>query len=193
MTIAFNSTTESGFIKADFDQISAYLSGADDSTTLEARLDGVDTTVSNLTTTVNNNKTLAEKDTGLLGEVKQFALSLTGAVTKATLQSKGWAICDGTTPASQGISSPTITTTPDLREKFLRHSANETTGGTGGSSTNTHSHTDTNVGNYRATGTTSQNDGGLYSTGVVSISIENTTINILPPYYDICYFIKVKV
>ena len=41
---------------------------------------------------------------------------MTGAITKATLQSYGWAICDGTTPATQGISSPTITTTPDLQE-----------------------------------------------------------------------------
>lgn len=54
MTIAFNSTTESGFIKNDFDQISAYLSGADDSTTLEARLDGLDTTDGNLNTAINN-------------------------------------------------------------------------------------------------------------------------------------------
>lgn len=54
MTIAFNSTTESGFIKNDFDQISAYLSGADDSTTLETRLDGLDTTDGNLNTAINN-------------------------------------------------------------------------------------------------------------------------------------------
>jgi len=199
MTIAFNSTTESGFIKADFDQISAYLSGADDSTTLETRLDGVDTTVSNLTTTVNNNKTLAEKDTGLLGEVRQFALSITGAVTKATLQSKGWAICDGTTPESQGISDAIITTTPDLREKFLRHSANETTGGTGGASTVTLDITQIPSHRHTITGGTSTG-----SSAFAAASGTSTTMNTsftggglahenLPPYYDICYFIKVKV
>ncbi len=202
MTIAFNSTTESGFIKADFDQISAYLSGADDSTTLEARLDGVDTTVSNLTTTVNNNKTLAEKDTGLLGEVKQFALSLTGAVTKATLQSKGWAICDGTTPASQGIADATITTTPDLRERFLRHSADETTGGTGGASTVTldvsqipaHTH---NIHYERNTANSSTSVVGGYEGANGTATTQSTGGGLAhenkPPYYDICYFIKVKV
>ena len=45
---------------------------------------------------------------------------MTGALTKSQLQGYGWAICDGTTPASQGISDATITT-PDLRERFLRH------------------------------------------------------------------------
>ena len=187
MTISFNSTTESGFLKSDFDQIAAYMSNADDTTTLETRLDGIDTTVSNLTTTVNNNKTLAEKDTGLLGEVRQFALSLTGAVTKATLQSKGWAICDGTTPSSQGISSPTITTTPNLRSKFLRHSANEVTGGTG---------SETYLPNHRhSLGT--NNEGNSYleqansGGGTLSTSYESTGTALT--YYDICYFIKVKV
>lgn len=212
MTIAFNSTTESGFIKADFDQISAYLSGADDSTTLEARLDGVDTTVSNLTTTVNNNKTLAEKDTGLLGEVKQFALSLTGAVTKATLQSKGWAICDGTTPAAQGIADATITTTPDLRERFLRHSADETTGGTGGSATHNHLWFEAggsfvsgnytlksfngNSGNYKtanSSGTLASIENFCDDDDFMDTSAYTTKTDTQPPYYDICYFIKVKV
>ncbi len=34
---------------------------------------------------------------GMLGEVRMFAISETGAITKLTLQNKGWAICDGTT------------------------------------------------------------------------------------------------
>ena len=128
MTINFNSTTGSGFLKSDFDQIAAYMSNADDSTTLETRLDGLDTTDGNLNTAINNAYNNSKDE---LGEIKMFDLSRSGAVTKATLQGRGWAICDGTTPASQGITDPTITTTPDLRTKFLRHSANETTGGTG--------------------------------------------------------------
>ena len=137
-----------------------------------------------------------------LGEVKMFALSISGAVTKASLQGRGWAICDGTTPAVQGISTPTIATTPDLTESFIRGSANETTGGTGGSSTVTldetqipsHTHTvtsntDNELGNNvidskgAGTGTfqyTSSSTGG-------GLAHENK-----PPYYNICYFMKVK-
>lgn len=55
MTIAFDSTTESGFLKSDFDQIAAYMSNADDTTTLETRLDGIDTTASSNYTTLNDN------------------------------------------------------------------------------------------------------------------------------------------
>ena len=121
-----------------------------------------------------------------LGEVRQFALSITGAETKANLQANGWAICDGTTPAAQGISDATITTTPDLREKFLRHSTNETTGGTGGSAT--HNHTGLtgvpNMSKLSVTGTSYEGGDGHKHT----ISNDNN----LPPYYDICYFMKVK-
>jgi hypothetical protein len=137
---------------------------------------------------------------GLLGQIIQVDISRTGALSKANLQAKGWAICDGTTPSSQGISSPTITTTPDLREKFLRHSANETTGGTGGSATKNLAHTHTYSGGNSAVQNSDNNlysasNGGLNTSGVVSISLANggsTTQDILPPYYDICYFIKVK-
>lgn len=205
MAIAFDSTTESGLLQSDFNQIAGYLSNADDSTTLETRLDGVDTTVSNLTTTVTNNKTLAEKDTGLLGEVRQFVLSISGAVTKATLQGKGWAICDGTTPAAQGISDATITTTPDLREKFLRHSADETTGGTGGTATHNHQwYNNTGISGSKAIETLDDtgNDFNSYNSngnaqGFETDSLDNTyytsKTSTQPPYYDICYFIKVKV
>ena len=197
MTIAFNSTTESGFIKADFDQISAYLSGADDSTTLETRLDGLDTTDGNLNTAINTSYNNSKDE---LGEIKMFDLSRTNAVTKATLQSRGWAICDGTTPASQGISDATITTTPDLRERFLRHSANETTGGTGGANSKTlivdnipaHTHkyykgSSTNPGSaiqYGASGSSALTTSSIGS---------GTAFDNQPAYYDICYFIKVKV
>jgi microcystin-dependent protein len=146
---------------------------------------------------VNENFTNSRDD---LGEIKAFALSVSGAVTKASLQGRGWAICDGTTPADQGIASATITTTPDLREKFLRHSANETTGGTGGLSEVTlteaqmpaHTHT------YHRwpTGTGGWGTGS----GMASSTISNTgstgngeAHENKPPYYDICYFIKVKI
>jgi len=157
--------------------------------------------------TLNNN---ANVGTGLLGEIRQFDISRTNAVSKATLQGQGWAICDGTTPADQGITSPTITTTPDLREKFLRHSADETTGGTGGSLTHNHrwgydpAGGATNEFNtYQSNGTTEQDarqevasGTGKWTVKVVTGNNYYTKLNdsgtSLPPYYDICYFIKVK-
>ena len=152
-------------------------------------------------TLIGGSISVVSNSIGIIGEIKQIDLSITGAETKSNLQSNGWAICDGTTPASQGISDAIITTTPDLRERFLRHSADETTGGTGGASTVTlditqmpaHTHTLSYkqypsgsavyyVGGFNETGnstTTSSTGGGL--------AHENK-----PPYYDICYFIKVK-
>ena len=144
---------------------------------------------------------------GLLGEIRQIALSLTGSLSKATLQGYGWAICDGTTPAAQGISDATITTTPDLRKKFLRHSADETTGGTGGSETHNHKWYDyyQNSGSYGLqvtakyadrsgeTFTSTGSTAGMGSeNGLLNINGYTDKISTLPPYYDICYFIKVK-
>ena len=149
----------------------------------------------------------------MLGEVKQFALSMTGSVTKASLQALGWAICDGTTPASQGITTPTIETTPDLQEKFLRHSANETTGGTGGGTTHSHqwgvkisggshpeyTYSSVTSNNSEATKQTYNSAGtvidipkgvGEYWNGDLYTSKESSSV---PPYYDIVYFMKVKV
>lgn len=149
---------------------------------------------------------------GLLGEIRQIALSMTGALSKATLQGYGWAICDGTTPASQGISDATITTTPDLREKFLRHSANETTGGTGGGTTHNHqwgvqisggshpeyaynsvtnNNSDATKQTYNSSGTVIDipKGSGNYWKGNLYTSKESSSE---PPYYDICYFLKVK-
>jgi len=141
---------------------------------------------------VNSNFSNAKEE---LGEIKQFALSITGAVTKSSLQARGWAICDGTTPASQGITDPTITTTPDLREKFLRHSANETTGGTGGTSTHTHTTSNTgwannNTTNDRIAYATSSTGNATYR---ITEALTTSSVGTLPPYYDICYFIKVKI
>ena len=144
---------------------------------------------------------------GILGEIRQFALSITGAITKTSLQSYGWAICDGTTPESQGITNATITTTPDLREKFLRMSNNETTGGTGGSATSPHKHKwlngrqygnrYDNVGSHlNADYRSKSGDGGVISVdgyGLNSVNYTSTdSVDIIPPYYEIVYFIKVK-
>ncbi len=148
-----------------------------------------------------------DNDSGLLGEIKQFALSISGALTKSQLQSRGWAICDGTTPASQGISDATITTTPDLREKFLRHSADETTGGTGGSDEHTHLwyyNAGSAGGNHAIQvltvdsneGRTGGSTGDLINLPYSNDNKLNTSYTVKedskPPYYDICYFIKVK-
>ena len=148
---------------------------------------------------------------GMLGEVRMFALTMTNAITKANLQAKGWAICDGTTPAAQGIASPTITTTPDLRTKFLRHSANETTGGTGGLATNIHqwlkrisggSHPEfaysaITANNSNASKQSYDSSGAakdiLYSGTHMQDDLYTTSVDNQPPYYDICYFMKVKI
>lgn len=132
---------------------------------------------------------------GDLGEIRQYALSVTNAVTKATLNAKGWAICDGTATDTQ-VTSPTITgNTPDLRSKFLRHSANETTGGTGGTSTHTHTTSNTGWANNNST-----NDRIAYATSAtgnatyrITEALTSSSVGTLPPYYDICYFIKVKI
>ncbi len=127
------------------------------------------------------------RDTGLLGEVRQFALSLTGALSKSSLQDKCWAVCDGTTPLSQGIIDSIITVTPDLQHKFIRMSNDETSGGIGGAESHNHG---------GATGMPS----ALIAKSNASarpIADEEHTHSIssdsnLPPYYELVYFIKVK-
>ena len=119
---------------------------------------------------------------GALGEVKMFALSLSNAVTKEKLQVHGWAICDGTTPLSQGITSPTITTTPNLENKFIRGSDDESSGTTGGLDENTFSWTSHDV-----------DDNGTNVVGAVEGSSSGTwTQDNKPPYYELVYFIKVR-
>ncbi len=138
---------------------------------------------------------------GYLGEVRMFALSLSGAITKAGLQSEGWAICDGTTATTQGISSATIENTPNLSNRFIRGSDDETSGITGGSDQHNHQWVDVNSFNlqsWQSNGATitvgeqhdqgaggvgfDQSDGNLYT---------NFSSN-LPSYYELAYFIKVK-
>ncbi len=149
-----------------------------------------------------------KNDVNLLGEIRSFAISVTGASTKADLQAKGWAICDGTTPAAQGISDADITATPDLKEKFLRHSENETTGGTGGSATHNHKWHNAPSWSYNnqkritcatisgsdvMTSYDSDGDTLNITTNNLSRNYYTTKIDGQPPYYDICYFMKVKV
>lgn len=126
---------------------------------------------------------------GLLGEIRQIALSLTGSLSKATLQGYGWAICDGTTPAAQGISDATITTTPDLRLRFLRHSANETTGGNVTQDfLPTHKHS---LG-YVASGADGKYVLGSNGGSANNQAIANASAGTAWLGYDICYFMKVK-
>jgi len=130
-----------------------------------------------------------------LGEVRLFALSMTGAVTKVTLQGRGWAICDGTTPVAQGITTPTIETTPNLEDKFIRMSNDESSGGTGGSETHTHTvskspHSYITNGSALAYGINGVTGN---ATGRITSDIITSSTDTKPPYYELAYFMKVKV
>ena len=128
----------------------------------------------------------------LLGEVRMFALSMTGSLTKANLQAKGWAICDGTTPATQGISSPTITTTPDLQDKFISMSNDESSGTTGGYA---NLYARWTAGNVDATGGTGWiRDLAFSQTNPTpsTTTSGNPALDNRPPFYEVAFFMKVK-
>lgn len=57
-----------------------------------------------------------------LGTIIPVYIGLTGVPTTAALQASGWALCNGTSPASQGVTGAVVTTTPDLNStgRFLR-------------------------------------------------------------------------
>lgn len=153
---------------------------------------------------------------GMLGEVRSFAVSITGALSVATLRGFGWAVCDGSTPASQGVATPTITaSTPNLVDKFLTGDATAS-GATGGAATVTlteaqlpaHKHTlngqstltpdNTFTGGssfasklaaenlYRAAAGNATNGAYVNDTGSGD-SHEN-----LPPFYEVVFMIKVR-
>jgi len=117
-----------------------------------------------------------------LAEVKMFCLSITGAVTKATLQADGWAVCDGTTPSSQGIVGATITTTPNLEHKFIRMSNDETSGNIGGADTHSHGLTGSGANILNAV-----------ASGSNRLRSPTNSASSLPSYYEMVLFIKVKV
>jgi len=136
---------------------------------------------------------------GLLGEVRSFASSITNALSISALIGLGWAVCDGSTPVSQGVVSPTITAnTPNLVDKFIRGNAS-TSGATGGASS-------TNLPDHVHDGTTGNNTGqaSLYSSNTLAapnphthdfITNNPTTsppISTIPPYYELVFMIKVR-
>jgi hypothetical protein len=58
-----------------------------------------------------------------IGTILPVYIGLAGVPSVADLQARGWALCNGTTPASQGIANPVITVaTPDLNNtgRFIR-------------------------------------------------------------------------
>jgi len=141
---------------------------------------------------------------GFLGEVRMFALSVSGAVTKASLQGRGWAICDGTDiVTTQGITGADITgNTPDLQEKFLRMSDDETSGTTGGKDNVMWVRSDdVNSSGMYGRKSPTHNDATDYSwdssgsnKAIPSPDLRGdfyTETNI-PAYYEVAYFMKVK-
>jgi len=143
---------------------------------------------------------------GFLGQVIQASLSATNAWTKSQWQAKGWAIMDGTTPTSQGITDPIITTTDDLQDKFLKASSNETSGTTGGSNA-THNHKWATINSgvrtihtYNSAGSGTSNigagvDSSVYATGFNDSSTYQCytdKIESRPSFYEVVYLIKVK-
>lgn len=117
-----------------------------------------------------------------IGEIKMVALSLSGAVTKIALKEKGWAVCDGTSSVSQGIIDPIILTTPNLEDKFIRGSSDETSGTTGGVDQNSISWTSRSV-----------DDDGTTVVGRIEGTTSGTKVfDNKPPFYELAFFIKVK-
>jgi len=125
---------------------------------------------------------------GYLGELRMFAVSISGSITKQLLQQKGWAICDGTTPDSQGIFNAVLTITPDLSNRFIKMSTDESSGSIGGSESHDHGGTTgftvyhNNNGSWSYLG---YPNGGAHKHGL-------TADNNLPPFYEAFFFIKVK-
>ena len=107
-----------------------------------------------------------------LGEIIMHNPTVTGAKTLVNMRGLGFAVCDGTTPASQGISSPIIATTPDMTDRFVYGHATtaETTGGTA-----------------LITTSTSSDSGSGGDTKVVSVSTENR-----PPFVTMVFMMKVR-
>lgn len=147
------------------------------------------------------------RDIGLLGEVRMFAITISGAHSVATLQGKGWAVCNGTTAASQGISSADITAaTPNLVDRFIRGDASAS-GTTGGSATHIHKwyvDGENQALSYQSNGSSTVQfctlTGNHHTAGSVSEfnPVDNgsekytDSQSSLSPYYELVFMMKVK-
>lgn len=92
----------------------------------------------------------------------------------------GWHLCDGTMD------------TPDLRDKFVPGAGNSYNPGDSGGAAS-HSHTFTTDGHYHsipAGGNISAGAGYLNTTSVVQDSGTTDNASSLPPYYALCYIMK---
>jgi len=143
---------------------------------------------------------------GYPGELRMFAVSISGAITKQSLQQKGWAVCDGSTPSSQGITNALLVSTPDLSNKFIKMSGDETSGTIGGKAMAKWAYSSGNnraglaidllpPGYYTATSYSYNANGGsqVFSTnGGSPTQGDKYTETNEPPYYEALFFIKVK-
>lgn len=153
----------------------------------------------------DTNDAIISNGGGLLGEVRMFALSMAGSVTKSTLQVKGWAICDGTTPSAQGVSSPTITTTPDLQDSFIKMSSDESSGTTGGKKNVRWVTSEVLNGSSLAAESSGAGDtGGSYNSTGSKVNLTGSIGNPItgpdyytetnePQHYEVAYFMKVRI
>jgi len=131
-----------------------------------------------------------------LGDVIMVAPTLSGATSLASRITDGWAVCDGTTPSSQGITGATIATTPNLVASFIRGNAS-TSGASGGDSTHNHggSTTVTSGTTTVATSSSSSNTGfDNYSGSGNKVRPQHINSDShIPPYYELVFMIKVKI
>ncbi len=135
---------------------------------------------------------------GMLGEIRMFALSEANSITKSQLLAAGWAVCDGNTPASQGIADPAIITTPDLQQRFIRMSEDQSSGATGGEAEHildineipAHLHEIDTSSEAGSTGIRRGATDGFMADS--ELTGGGQAHNNLPPYYELVFFIKVK-
>ena len=138
-----------------------------------------------------------------IGDIKMVETTGTGVLGVAGNIAIGFAVCDGTTPASQGVTSPVRTeVTPNLVSSFVRGNAT-VSGATGGNATHSHTvaahaHTITGlVGSWQASPASSVDGyspgGSVTSSGTSDNASPSTdAINNEPPYYEVVFMMKVR-